>query len=805
MDDFPLTCYNSRGFTKGIRDPERGEGHAAGHAVRDSRRESAILSKAKDVPQGTQYGIRGGKHEVTKRKLGFVVYAGMIMIFLLIALLAGMDARKMQDDINEINRTQKKYEIYVGSRRIDEFEIQARGAASVPAEHLADYIEKVSGVRLKVKAFSLSENRINIVKDATMTPSRNAIEIYDDITIRGRNAEELEEQVRIFANTFMGIAFAGEDREHVLKQAGDEIHVQAVRNSRVDMGTESSLEKDETPLYKKREPIICLWKTDAPRGVTFNPATSLKCDLLSYSDDQLYTYVKMMKAIGYTGIQVTDMCSAWAYFGNYEYVHDRIRFMADAAHSLGMDFTLWVWGAEFTGYGWTDETVDYYGDYSHEKAYDNPDAIRTFEKYYSIYAELADCCDRVIAHYNDPGNLHSTDEIAYFAKMLREKFRSVNPNVNFGVSCYTHEIDVREIDQLMGGDVTVYLGARTKQDATWSYERQLCRDDKIDFGIWSWNLTEQEIDQLAMMNVNTKLIRDVYQRTMGQDAIDKPSYWSEMDSYHVLNIFSHYCAANLLIDPSLAPEELKYEVSCRIVGGEYAEKMTEVLDLIEDARTGDRWETFKWDSEDYLLKSDAYDAADIMARAKKCLEYLDEMISARLEGNTIPLPMSVSEFLGLIKPHVQQIYEFAKFRNRLNQLYVEAEGGASKLQLQLWLADIAKPVSEYNVIVGVWGIPEARAQYELMEEFCKTYDLPVPQDPTFIYFRKFKIYNEFVTWQRKSKKRVTFTKGGFQWSVAYGPEETERLTQQLIDEGLLTELPDGKVYVTDWKKYRFDD
>ncbi len=745
---------------------------------------------------------------MSKRKLGYIAYAGIAFVLLLFALVTGMDARKMtrQKEPNA-GAAQEEKTIFIGGVPIGDYVILARGVASAPAEHLNDYVEMVSGERLKIQAFGSAEKSIKVVKDTSMTPGQSGISIIGgNVTISGCNGEEIEKQVRIFANAYLGIAFAGEDREHVLKQDGSEIHVPAqVRDVRMIYDEGVATQDRESAWNEKREPIICLWKTDAPRGVTQNPATSLKCELLSYSDDQLYTYVKMMKSIGYTGIQVTDMCSAWAYYGNYEFVHDRIRFMADAAHSLGMDFTLWVWGAEFDGYRWTDDTVDYYANYTYAKAFENPAALRTFEKYYSIYAELADCCDRVIAHYNDPGNLNTTEEIAYFAKILREKFRAVNPDVNFGVSCYTHEIDVREISNLMGGDVTVYLGARTKKDATWSYERGLCRDDKIDFGIWSWNLTEQEIDQLAMMNVNANLIKDVYLRTAEQDPVAKPSYWSEMDSYHVLNVFSHYCAANLLIDPALAPEELLYEASLKVVGSDYAEKLFQTLLLIEDARTGSSWETFKCESEDYLLLSDEYPAADIMVRANECLGYLDEMIRADLQTNEIPLPMSVTELLELIKPHVQQIYEFAKFRNRLNELYVEAEGGVSKIQLQLWLSDIAKPIPEYNVIVGVWGIPEARAQYELMERFCKNYDLPVPQDPTFIYYRKLKIYNEFVTWQRKSKSRVVFAKGGFQWSVAYGLEETIRLTRQLVDEGLLTELDNGLVYVTNWRNYRFDD
>ena len=730
---------------------------------------------------------------MNKGRAQCAVYIVTVLVLTALAFGAGMYVRKVQDVPGNKSLSQQ-YEIYIGQAEIKDYVIFSQGIGREPAKRLSDYIEKVSGQRLKLQTFGKAEKWIKLVKDTTIMPGQNGITIENgNVTIRGCNASELEKQVNIFANSYLGIAFAGEVREHALKQEGKAIHIP------------DSVEEITEPWNTSREPIICLWKTDAPRGVSFNPATSLKSELLSYSNDQLYQYVKMMKAIGYTGIQVTDMCSAWAYYGNYEFVHDRIRYMADAAHSLGMEFTLWVWGAEFNGYGWTDDTVDYNGDHSYAKAYDNPATLKTFDKYYSIYAELADCCDRVIAHYNDPGNLHTTDEIAYFAKTLREKFRTVKPDVNFGVSCYTHEIDVREINNFMGGDVTVYLGAVTNTNDNWAYEREVCRDDRIDFGIWSWNLTEQEIDQLAVMNVNASLIKDVYQHTAVQDPIAKPSYWSEMESYHVLNLFSHYCAAQLLMDPNRDEQELLYEVSKKVVGAEYAGKLYDVLRLIEDARTGKTWESFKWDRENYVLESDSYDADAFMDRAEKCLKELDEMSCLGLAENEIPLPVSVTGLLELIKPHVQQIRDFAQFRGRLDKLYEAAEAGASKLQLQYGLSQIATPVSEYNVIVGVWGIPEARAQYELMERFCEQYELTIPQDPTFIYFRKFKIYNEFVTWQRRSKDRVSFSKGGFQWSAAYGPDETVRLTQQLVEEGLLTELEDGSVYVTDWKKYRFDD
>ena len=100
-----------------------------------------------------------------------------------------------------------------------------------------------------------------------------------------------------------------------------------------------------------------------------------------------------------------------------------------------MKFTLWVWGAKFSGFAWTDDTVSYEAGES-GFAYDNPQTLATFEKYYSIYAELADCCDRVISHYYDPGELTLAEDVAFFAKMLRDKFLAVNPDIDFGVSCW---------------------------------------------------------------------------------------------------------------------------------------------------------------------------------------------------------------------------------------------------------------------------------------------------------------------------------------------------------------------------------
>ncbi len=720
-------------------------------------------------------------------------------VFLGIAI-GGSRALEKKAKGAEAELPENAIEINIGGTSISDYVIVSGLFDREAANRLSGYIEEVSGVKLEPASKAGDKKSITLVKDKNKPEGSYGIDINDgNITITGIDSEDLKRQVDAFSNRFLGIAFAGETRQHVIKNEAETVNIP------------SDFFISQTPWMEEREPIICLWKTTAPRGVFYNSGTSLGSEILSYSDDMLYNYVRMMAACGYTGIQVTDMCSAWAYYGNYEFVHDRIRFMADAAHSMGMKFTLWVWGAEFNGYGWIDTDVDYYGNVmpdgsmEYERASENPKALESFDKYYDIYASLADVSDRVIAHYNDPGNLTKGEDIAFYASMLRDKFRAVNPDVDFGVSCYTNYIDFRELNNDMGGDVTIYLGACTEAGSTWAPQRGFCRDDGIPLGIWSWNLTEMEIDQLAEMNVNANLIKDVYTRTAEEDIYKKPTYWSEMESYHVLNLFSHYVAGNLLSDPNLDPDYLLTEISKAVVGDVYADELYDVLNLIQDARTGSSWESFRWEYEDYYIKSNTYDFEGFLTRGKKALSDLDEMIDADLKCNTIPLPMSVSDLLKMIKPHVRQIVDYSQFREDLEMVRAAGAGGADNEKLQADVDALYKPVSEYNVITGVWGIPEAKAQYELTEEFCKQYELEVPQDPTFIYFRKQKIYDEFVTWQRKSSEKQLFTKSGFQWGVAYGPDETVRLTEQLVEEGLLTETEDGKVFVTDWERYRYDD
>lgn len=720
------------------------------------------------------------------------IVLSVVIVLLLVQVIRGFILNTGSKGNSQSGNVQEKdFDVQVGDTDISEYIIVCRGAGTYSAaKKLQNYIYGISGEKLKIGSSKSSEHHIFI----TRNNSNNATVSMSDgeITISGKNSNECMDGVYLFANEYLGWAFAGEDREHILTGNGV---INIPENAQSDY-SESWIEE--------REPIICLWDTDTPRGQYYNTDASLASEIMSYSDDQLYDYVRMMKYCGYTGIQVTDMCSTWAAYGGYEFVQQRIRFMADAAHSLDMNFTLWVWGAEFTGYGWTDSTVVYYDFANYSTSYECPEAVATFDKYYSIYAELADCCDRVIMHFDDPSNIHDTESVAYYAQMLRDKFTAVNPDVNFGISDYTDRYDKTILAEKLGKDFTVYSGADTYGTGKWTNFRVVARDLGLDYGVWSWYLCEMEIDQLAEMNVNASVIKEVYLNTLKDDEICKPTYWSEMDSYHVLNIFSQYCAAQLLINPEQDENELLRSVAQAVAGDEYADDFYEILDIIQDARSGNTYSQFKYSigSEDYLLTSDAYDAEDIYTRCEKYYPILEEMIDAEPHDNTMPLPISVTELLKLIRSHLKQIMEFAEFRLGLEEIEADYENGASTAKLQKAVESLYSPISNYDCVVGVWGNAEALAQYKLLNDFCNEAGLVMPEDDVFNYHLKQYMYEEMVAYQKEKSEKLLFPNycSGI-WSGVLGEEKATEIMDMLIDEGIVSREDSENIYITDWETY----
>lgn len=688
-------------------------------------------------------------------------------------------------------KTYEKAGVYVGQESIATYVIgYDSGAAKAACEELSGYLCRMGVAELEiVPAKKVSERGIVLGIDSSLEKDAGTISAEDGlVSIKAGSKDALLDEVYLFINQYLGWKDAGSEEAHMTSTASV---------IRVPWNIE-----EKAPWIEEREAIITLWNVNFARGTYLDADVSLQNNLMDYSEDQLYEYVKMLKYCGFTGVQVTEMVSAWAGVGSYEAAHAKIRMIADAAHSLDMKFTLWVWGAEFADNSWIDDDVTYEvaeGGYS----YDNPATLAAFEKYYDIYAELADCCDRVIGHYYDPGNVYTAQEIGFYGKMLKDKFHAINPDIDFGVSCWVDVYDKNIIVESIGTDVTLYERGQRDDESTYAGFRNEINNLGCRMGTWAWNTCEMEIDQLAQMNFNMDIIRSVYHTARKYDGIAKPTYWSEMDSYHVLNAFSLFCAGQLLIDPDMESGELYDTISTAVVGPEYADCFAEMLSIIQDARSGSSWDTFFWSKENYILKSDAYPAANILSRVEEVLPVMQEMIDKELEAYTMPFPIKLENVLRLMQPHLIQIRDYAKFRLALEELENDYEQGIDKQELQERIAVISEPIKNYNCVIGAWGQIEARAQREMVIDFCKRAELEVPRYATFDNERKQRILALYRSLQKEMDEPYRRGPAYYQFDLAFGEEETARLVQELVDEGLLIRAEDGTVYLTDWEKYLY--
>lgn len=729
---------------------------------------------------------------------------------------------------------QKRYkELFIGNAPIEVFSIYFEQKSLMDsAEKLQYYITQSSGVVNDVVKGSPDPNPdndaagrkagIQLRLSGSMEKGNYTIEEnMNSVSIVASDAEAMEKAVYMFANRYLGWYYAGTDKEH-FNNHSDSMHINIVSEN-----SESWIEE--------REPIITLWNINYPRGFYLSNEVSLEADVMSFSDDQLYDYVRMMQYCGYTGIQVTDMCSAWSGAGGYETVQDKIRVMFDAAHCLGMNTTLWVWGAEFDGYGWNDPDVTF--TMSSTMVREDEAMYEVINEYYDKYAELADCTDRLIAHYYDPGKLTDTEDIAFYAKLLWSKFVAVNPEVDFGINCwgdkFVKEILVREL----GNEFTIYEGTVRNEESSYQDFRSFVSEHGNNLGTWSWNNCEMEIDQLAQMNYNAEIIKSTYQTARMYDSICKPEYWSEMDSNHLVNVFSLYCAGLLLQNPDLDVNELTEKIATDAVGPEYADELAELLMLIQKARSGESWGTYFWSSDEYILLSDEYPAESILAESEKVLAELDEMIEAEVESYSLPLPISMVDLLSLVRPNVQQIHDYAEFRISLDELEAlceenkellmseteeSGEDGAEVsqdktdsdetdeaglaregllIEVTETLTRIGTPIKEYNCVIGSWGQIEARAQQIMVGEFCAKYGIDRPHYAEYDRMWKYRIKSQFASYQRGDKEPYYFSAPYYQYDCALGKEETERLVDEMVEDGILIRAEDGSVYMADWDNY----
>lgn len=684
-----------------------------------------------------------------------------------------------------------KDQVYIGNTPIEEYTITySDNSLRDACQELRYYISQTGGGYLPVEK-NATGPCIRLELDRELGGAGERKLTIDDglVTLSAYDEETLYDNLYLFLDTYLGWIKTGTDQAHISNTA-----------SVIRVPEQVSVTAE--PWMEEREAIVTLWNVNKTRGFYLNTETSLKSNIMDYSEDQLYEYVKMLKFCGFTGVQVTDMCTVWAGVGGYDAAHERMRMMADAAHSLDMKFTLWVWGAEFSDFGWVDTEAEYtYAEQGYSCARENPDVVATFEKYYDIYAQMADCCDRVIGHYYDPGNLDNAEDIAFFAKMLKDKFQSINPDIDFGISCWVDAYDKNVFVRELGTDVTLYEGGHHDNEGDYNSFRTQISNFGVRLGTWAWNTCEMEIDQLAQMNFNLDIIRSVYQTARKYDAIAKPVYWSEMDSNHVVNVFSLYCAGQMLIDPDIPSQALYEGISTAAAGPEYAEDFEEILSLIQDARSGYSWDTYWWSNDNYIVKSDDYPAQDILERCNTYIPVLQEMIRSGVESYTLPLPVSMQELMSMILSHLKQIQSYAQFRIDLDDLWEAYDQGTPAEQLSSRLWDISKPIPAYDSVIGAWGQIEARTQFELVTEFCQETGLEVPRHPELVAMRKQFILGQLITYQKEKEYAYIAYAPYYQYGLAFGVAETELLVEELVQEGLLTREENGGVYLSNWEDY----
>ena len=561
-----------------------------------------------------------------------------------------------------------------------------------------------------------------------------------------------------------------------------------------------------------REYAICPWRPDFVRGQFYNPYANKDADIYNYSEEEIDLYVQMMGELGFTGVQILNTCYTWSTFGSIDDAQEKIKQIAKAAKKHGQTVTLWVWAAQFSAYGWVDSDFlksqdAYFGTYP-GGAYEDEETFRLFDRYYTKYAELAPYVDRLISHFFDPGALSDYNDVIKYNKLLEGKFLAVNPNMKFGIDTWGNprfaDALIENQSNLPGYmmlELTLPASAASRTEF-----RNKAKQNGFESGVWGWYTAEYETDQMAGMYVNAKVLKSVY-RQMRNDAdhAGVPVYWSEMSATHIYNIFTMYAAAQLLIDPDRDPDELLLEIAEMVFGAKYKNQMFEVLSLIQDARSGDSWDTYWWTRPDYIIKSKNRQTAhwnDILMRAEKAELLLHELNEITDFTPSIALPRSPAVMIGMILPHVMQIKQYAQFRidfDKLNTMRQKEEN--SQEELSAFLNKIYNPIPDYDTWVGVFGQPEQRAQTAFVEEFCKTVNIDFPARESMIVENTRRTLDRMRVLQRSSSDRMTFNFTKMLSNFLDMSElQTQFVIERLLHNGDIEK--DGTNYVlVDWKTH----
>jgi hypothetical protein len=564
------------------------------------------------------------------------------------------------------------------------------------------------------------------------------------------------------------------------------------------------LKQAESPWIAKREWTLCPWGPELVRGYFVNPNADKRLNVWNYGDRQITDYVAMYDAFGFSGAQLMDTALGYAVVGSVDGYQDRIRKFAKAADARGQDVTLWVWAAQFNDYGWFDPDVAY-KPAPGNLAFDDPKVRATFERYYDGYARLAPYVDLLIAHFYDPGQLTDRADVFKYMRLLHDKFKAQNPDVRLGVDFWASGSDADYMQQLIDNGIGDALLLESSIPHTYpSGKREALHDaakkHDIKMGVWGWYTAEMESDQMPMMHVNAQLLADFY-RTMrdGVHLTHPLTYWSEMEAYHLANIFTMYASAQLLWNPDRDPDEILREIAEGIYGPRNGPDMLAALKLIQDVRSGPTWETYWWTRPTHRYGTK--DPKDDLRRADEAIAKLEAMQIDAAFVPKFPLPFPPKTFVELTLPNLRQIRHFAAFRVKHAAIQEAASGGASKDELARLAKEAWDPVPEYGTWIGAFGQPEAAKQEAMMLELAKALEIEVRVPAPQRWLDAERQLQAMQNHQRRYKTVLTLKmpiRSGFNWTT----EKTRDRLQLLVDNGCVERIGDDQYRLVNWENFR---
>jgi len=471
------------------------------------------------------------------------------------------------------------------------------------------------------------------------------------------------------------------------------------------------LNLSEQPWIPEREYALCPWVPQYVRGVFVNPYADNRMNIWLYSDQQLANYIEMYDWFGFSGAQLMDTAYSYSVFGSPEAFQDREKTYAKMVKENGQNVSLWVWAAEFSGYGWTDPDVTYKPT-AGKTAFADTQVRKGFEKYYNHYANLAPYVDRLIGHFYDPGNLEDQQDVFRYMRLLEQKFKTRQPHIKMAIDSWAAGPDY--LQQLVDNGFKDYLLLEMSMPHLYKPgQREKFHQEAnrlgLEVGVWGWYTTEYETDQLPSMFVNGHVLKEFYQQIKNGAAKIKPlRYWSEMDAHHINNIYSMYVAGQLLWNPDRDPDDILSELTEGIWGPQNGPKLLEALKLIEDVRSGPSWSTYWWTMPGYRLGTDSPEKD--LQRSEAVINELQRVKTDETFVPKFPLPVSPATLIELMLPHLRQIHAYAEFRIELNQIRKAINTGITKEELSRRIEKAWRPIPEYNTWVGTFGQPERRMQ-----------------------------------------------------------------------------------------------